>query len=105
MDKDVRDALELITAVLELLNSNLEEIDKRVTILEADKIDDEYITIRIPKNASNLDVLRKVFDCKIINVDDYELGIAHLDMDDDTLFNTRWLKTRYKGGCDNETNK
>ena len=65
-------------------------------------IDDDYIIIRIPKNASNFDVLRKVFNCKITkSSENCEVGIAHVDIDGDTLFNTSWLKTKYKGGADN----
>jgi hypothetical protein len=99
MDKDVRDALELITNVLDLLNSNLEEIDKRVTMLEVTKnsedIDNDFITIKIPKNASNLDVIRILFNCKIVS---QNLLYTHIDIDDDTVFRNSWLKTKYKRG-------
>ena len=106
MDKKVRDSLELITEILDMLNSNLEEIDKRVTMLEVtnkyDDIENDYITIKIPKSASNLDVIRSVFGGAVT---ESSRLYTHLDIDGDTVFTTEWAKTRYRGGENNETDK
>ena len=105
MDKNVKDSLELITTVLELLNSNLEEIDKRATMLETSKDSNDFeecYIIKIPINASNLDVFRTVFGGVIIESNRL---YTHINIDGDTIFHTEWAKTRYRGGENNETNK
>lgn len=109
MEKDVKESLEIVSAVLDLLNSKLEELDERVSILEVtdkidnilnDNFDDNYITIKIHKNATNFDVLRKIFGCKVLD-DNHNNTL--LDIDDVTSFKTAWLKTRYRGCVNNET--
>lgn len=105
MDRDDKIALGIISDILGIHNREIDKLQKRVEKLEEVHNDYEYIDLRIPRNASNLDVLRKVFNCKIINDDNYGIGITHLDIDIDTIFNTSWLKTRYIRGCENETDQ
>lgn len=99
MEKDVRESLVIIQQVLGLLNENLEEIDKRVTMLEVDdKGNDLYDYIKIPKNASNLDVLRQLFDARVSLWFETNDDTTALNLDGVTVFNTKWLKTKFKGG-------
>lgn len=100
--KEIRISLGIISDILGILNKGIVDIDKRVSELEAfdTNNDYEYTTIKIPKNASNLDVLMILFNCKVTS---QNFGLAHINIDDDTLFNSEWLKTKYKGGVNNET--
>lgn len=106
MEKDVKHSLEIITNVLEIFNSNIEELDKRVTMLEVtnkcEGNENNYITIKIPINASNLDVIRIVFGGMVTESN----GLyTHINIDGDTVFHTEWAKTRYRGDVNDETNK
>lgn len=106
MEKDVRDSLEIVTKVLEIFNSNIEELDKRVTMLEVtnkcEVNENDYITIKIPINATNLDVFRNVFGGIVTESN----GLyTHLNVDGDTVFHTEWAKTRYRGGVNNEADQ
>lgn len=101
-NKEIRISLGIISDILGILNKEIVDIDKRVSVLEAfdTNNDYEYTTIKIPKNASNLDVLMILFNCKVTS---QNFGLAHINIDDDTLFHSEWLKTKYKGGVNNET--
>lgn len=106
MEKDVRDSLKIVTEVLDIFNSKIEELDKRVTMLEVtnkcDDIENDYITIKISKSASNLDVFRSVFGGVVTESNEL---YTHINIDGDTVFHTEWAKTRYRGSENNETNK
>lgn len=106
MKKDVRNSLKIVTKVLDIFNNEIEELDKRVTMLEVtnkcDDTENDYITIRIPKNANNLDVIRNVFGGLVTESNGL---IAHINIDGDTVFHSKWLKTRYRGSENNETNE
>lgn len=105
-NKEIRTSLGIISDILGILNKEIVDIDKRVTMLEVtNKCEDNennYITIKIPINASNLDVFRIVFGGMVTESN----GLyTHLNIDGDTVFHTEWAKTRYRGGINNETNK
>lgn len=90
----------MLTDTNSIIKSLRGEDDKK----EDAKIEDDYTIIKIPLNSNNLDVLRRVFDCRVTEVND-ALSTAHTDLDEDTIFNIYWLKSKYKGGANNETNK
>lgn len=103
-NRDIVDSFDIISSILAIHNKEIEEIKKRVDKLEVAKNDDDYI-IRIPKNASNLDVLRKVFNCKIVSACRLDNRFMLTDLDTETSFHTDWLKTKYKGGVEDEAIK
>ena len=107
-NREIRTSLGIISDILGILNKEIVDIDKRVSKLEisnetneSNYIEDCYI-IKIPINASNLDVFRNVFGGIVTESN----GLyTHLNIDGDTVFHTEWAKTRYRGGVNNEANK
>lgn len=96
MEKNTRDVLTVITAVLEMLNSTVEELENRVNTLENEYF---YTTIKIPINATNGDVIRKVFRCSVNKENEAYINV---DIDEDTAFRKSWFDEKYKGGVQNE---
>ena len=98
-NREIKTSLGIITDILEILNKEIVDLDKRINKLENAEVnnsvnDYEYTTIKIPNNASNLDVLRFLFGSVVTRSDEL---YTHLNIDGDTVFHTEWAKTRYRG--------
>lgn len=98
-NREIETSLGIISNILGILNKEVVDIDNRVNTLEMFNDNVTNYIIKIPINASNLDVIRKVFGGVVTESN----GLyTHINIDGDTVFHTEWANTRYRGGVNNE---